>query len=351
MEKPYLEADVLSSYRWLGHKKLTELNAYHPLYKAGREHLEENKRNSAFPKIRYVRNGNEALRFVEACSGSNTVCYGLNTRAHIFRNEKGFPRSAYEHEIEAAQNMLFDLDFRGGDFSEAARTAVEEFIERSKGFFFDQDLKAPVKAYSGRGYHQLLAFPEIKIAEHPDIAERQKCFAEMYRQAYRRELENLEAKLDSTQDLRRMVKIYGTAKPEVGIISRWLYQGERVEDEALRDYLLGIDLKAEAAQATSYSGTNALRLGISAELPLWFQSMLARDKQIRELWEGEGKAEAKDISRSGYDFSLVKLLLDLGYRNLDDLAAILANRPDGDVQGRDKGSQYIKRTIANALLR
>src|SRR5579872_2392752 len=44
---------------------------------------------------------------------------------------------------------------------------------------------------------------------------------------------------DSTQDLRRMVRCYGTGKPGVGVVSRF-YGRERVEDAALRDYLLGL---------------------------------------------------------------------------------------------------------------
>ena len=180
MKKPYLETDVLNSYRWLGHEQYTELNAYHPLYRPGKEHFEENKRNNAFPRVRHVRSGKEVLNFVGKYADTYTTCYVINPRPRIFRNQKGFPRSAYEHEIELAQNMLFDLDIRGREFSGPHREAVERFIERSKGFFLDQDLKPPVPSFSGRGYHLLMAYPPVKVAEHRDIAQRQRAFAEMY---------------------------------------------------------------------------------------------------------------------------------------------------------------------------
>ncbi len=40
-----------------------------------------------------------------------------------------------------------------------------------------------------------------------------------------------------------------------------------------------------------------------------------------------------------------------GYKNIDELATILAVRPDGSVRNSGKDIRYIKRTIANALLK
>ena len=45
------------------------------------------------------------------------------------------------------------------------------------------------------------------------------------------------------------------------------------------------------------------------------------------------------------------VLLRLGYTNLDELASILALRPEGAVQKSAKGQAYLRRTIENALAR
>ena len=44
-------ADIVRSYRWLGHTGFTELNAFDPDYKPERKHFEWNKRRQAFPRV------------------------------------------------------------------------------------------------------------------------------------------------------------------------------------------------------------------------------------------------------------------------------------------------------------
>lgn len=85
------------------------------------------------------------------------------------------------------------------------------------------------------------------------------------------------------------------------------------------------------------------------DLPELFLNLLRNDKRLEDLWHGRGKANG-DASRSGYDFSVARRLMALGYRNLDDLATVLANRPEGSVRKGQRGEDYIRRTIANALL-
>jgi len=83
-------------------------------------------------------------------------------------------------------------------------------------------------------------------------------------------------------------------------------------------------------------------------LPDWFTALLTNDNQIRNLWEGSGKPGNTDTSRTGFDYSLVRRLLYLGHRDIDELSTILALRPDGGVKASAKGPDYIRRTIGNA---
>ena len=154
------------------------------------------------------------------------------------------------------------------------------------------------------------------------------------------ELERLEAKIDKTQDLRRMLKCYGTAKPN-GVTSRF-FGNERIEDEALREYLLNIKLPEREL--------GSLVLNVANELPGWFQGLLEKDKRVEELWAGKGKAVNTDTSGSGYDMTLLRKLLHLGYKNIDELSTILALRPEGSVKKSGKGERYLRTTLAKALM-
>jgi hypothetical protein len=61
----------------------------------------------------------------------------------------------------------------------------------------------PERAFTGRGYHILFAYPRITI---PGVPEQ-----------YRQRLAPLECRVDSTFELRRRVCVYGTSKLAVGI--------------------------------------------------------------------------------------------------------------------------------------
>lgn len=340
MSEKYSLEEITKAYKWLGHKQYTDLSALHPDYRPGQ--FEWNRENRVFPITSYAKSSKDVLDFVKKYSPERLVLYGINPRPMIYKNDKGYFRSALEHEIEICQNMYIDIDPQSKNFSKEQIAKLELSLEKFDQFFLDQGLLAPVNAFTGRGYHKLLAFPPIKVSECPDMAQRQKLFAEQFQQAFKRELEDLEVKIDQTFDLVRKAKIYGTAKPKIGVISKF-YGNERKEDEALKNCL--INLKIPEA------GLEGKLLNLGHDLPPWFKSLLIRDSKLQSLWSGEGKTEGQDSSRSGYDFSVVKSLLGMGYKNIDELGTILALRPNGGVKGSGKGEQYLRHTIANALLK
>lgn len=341
--------DVCASYRWLGHARdqYTELVALHPEYRPGRENLDWNKAGNRFPRVAYARFETEVLRFVRQYHGERMVCFGLNPRPEAFANQHGYPRSAREDEIRVSQGALFDFDIKQDRVTRAHVAALERFLDFADDYFLDRGLSAPARGFSGRGYHLLFAYPAVSVAEYPDMADRLRLFAGEFAAAFEDELSLLSTKLDATTyDLRRVVRVYGTAKPRVGITSRF-DGGERVEDRALRDYLLGLALP-DLDRSASCDGA---MLNISQSLPASFSALLERDEEARALWVGEGKPDTADVSRSGYDFSLACHLFSLGYRNVDELATVLALRPGGAFQQSGKGEFYLRRTIANALMK
>ena len=79
-----------------------------------------------------------------------------------------------------------------------------------------------------------------------------------------------------------------------------------------------------------------------------FLQLLRQDEKLKDLWEGNGKAKG-DTSGLGYDFSIARRLLALGYRDVDQIGTVLALRPNGSFQNGNKKEEYLCRTIGKAL--
>ncbi len=199
-------------------------------------------------------------------------------------------------------------------------------------------LQAPTRAYTGRRFHALLAYAAINTRRHADIGQRLRDFRNRFNDEHIHDLQGLEAKLDATQDLRRVVRVYGTSKKDVGIISRF-YGQNRVEDEALREHLLSLTTRepGQSSGHASTDGRSGLELKTATELPRWFVQLLEGERELKDLWAGKGKPSYTDQSRSGFDYSVVRRLLRLGYRDIDELATILSLRPGGAAPERAQG--------------
>jgi len=84
-------------------------------------------------------------------------------------------------------------------------------------------------------------------------------------------------------------------------------------------------------------------------------ALLDSQKAVRDLFEGRGKTpigqdgRSQDLTSSGYDFSFALSLVSRGVTDPSELARALACRPDG--VAKEKGQDYIQRTVVNALAR
>lgn len=339
----YEITDIHKSFNWLGHAPYyTELSAFHKNYQPGKQHYESNFKNRAFPKNAYAQSVKQVEAFVRKNYKDHLLCYGLNPRTKIFRNVQNFPRSAKESEIEIVKNVLFDFDFKEKKYLEKKLENLEINFKQFDDYFFDHGLKEkPVRAFTGQGYHLLFATSDIKVEKHPDINIRVKSFQDQFKTEFNEVLENLGVKVDPTYDNGRKIKIYGTAKPDIGVTSCFFGE-ERKEDAGLRDYLLNMKLP-------EIKETNLVEK-VNGELPKLFSHLLKTDSRLHDLWKGNGKNGNTDTSRTGYDFSLARYLIhEVGYSNIDDLQLILSKRPDGAVLGSGKGDQYIRQTISSAI--
>ena len=331
-------ADIVRFFDWLNHSAhgFTELAAFHPDYKPGRENFRENYKKNRFTKVDYAKTVQDVLKFVERYAPDHMCCGSVNPRQRVRYSDFGGRRRTDDAGIQKVTRAFMDFDPKGEPTDEQiGETGM--FLETTNDFFGDLGIRPPVKAFSGRGYHFWFALPVIVVSEHPDIAERLNAFRRVFLKAFGKELAGLDLKVDYTFDLSRLVKIAGTRKPGGRRLSTFP-EVERREDSALRDYLLRLNVEEKTF----------IPVDLPEKLPAAFEELLAADQKVRELWEGVGKIEG-DLSCSGFDFSLVKYCLGKGITDIRDLTAILALRPKGGVRASGKGEHYIRWTIAAAI--
>jgi hypothetical protein len=335
----YSVSDVRRGYDWLGFDgRLTELAVLSPLYRPGDRRW--NRRHESWPIIKYVSSLDELLLVVREYAGRRLLCYGINPRSEVLADRRGRLQSSTETALDSSQTLLLDFDL-DGTVSPSRLAALTRVLGRVDAYCASLGLQRGVRASTGRGSHLLFAYPPMAVRFCPDLRDRQARFRDGVFRAVRQDLSRLEARLDRTQDLRRMARVYGTPKPEVGVVSRF-FATTRVEDPALREYLLSLPSRPPTTT------TGAVAVVPGGALPSWFTELLVVDGVVRNLWNGTGKPSGTDVSRSGYDYSLACHLITAGHSSPDELGTILSLRPGG---GAHKRVSYVSRTVNNALRR
>jgi hypothetical protein len=331
------DRDVQRGYAYLGlQKAYAEVTVLHPKYR--KADAASNREHDAWPRTAYVTSIDGLVALVREYAGARTLLYGINPRPSVLAHPDGRLRSAKEADIAASQNLVLDLDLEGAPSPERLNR-LKAFLRLPDEYFLGLGLQRPVRAATGRGSHLLFAYPPILVRDYPGIRGALRGFRDEFVREFRHDLAALEVRVDNTQDLRRSVRVYGTSKPGVGVNSH-LYATARMEDASVREYLLRRPTLPAARPAAVLA---------KKDLPLWFEHLLATDDRVQALWHNTGKPEGSDQTTSGYDFSLLRDLVRRGYNSPDDLATIIALRPEGSVARHQKSEEYVQRTVANAL--
>lgn len=347
LEKSFNKNDVIKSYQWLGHQDYgyTELLAIHPSYKPGRENYDHNMENKAFPKIWYVKTEKQLLAFLYRYHKDHICCYGVNPRASILKNSKGFPRRSKDSDIEIFKNFYFDFDLTDNSNRKKKLKLLDEFLAEVDNHLSEIGIQKPVRAFTGNGYHLLFAVPDVHVQEHSDIGNRLNSFLDEIYNKYNNDMNSYGIRLDKTIDLSRVAKIYGSRKPGMKQNSKF-YGNERFEDNVLLEHLLSLPL-SDNPQKSGF-GNRVLTISTYDSLPSVFLELLEKDGKLANLWNGTNK-ESGDTTKSGYDMSLLLTCIKHGITDVKALATILAKRADGSFIGSAKDDNYIRLTITKAL--
>jgi Protein of unknown function (DUF3987) len=93
------------------------------------------------------------------------------------------------------------------------------------------------------------------------------------------------------------------------------------------------------------NGKAKVDLGDIGELPERFQALLAKNRRVKDTWDGK-RPDIKDQSGSGYDMAMADLLANYDYQP-DEIAAVLVRMPSG--KGNDATPAYLEHTIGKAF--
>lgn len=312
------------------------------LYSSGRGYLElsaipVDRGEGRFPQVSYVRGVDAVMQWARRSEG--LLLCGVQPRPRPLRGERGFVRAAVDADIEVVETVFLDFDYAskvatGLQWEAAAAAWLDGAVAE---YCLDLGSRLPARSFSGRGVHLFFASAPVSVSLCPDVRERLRAFRDGFVAAHREGLSRLELECDNTQDLSRKVRLPGTAKPSVGVLS--CFYGERVEDAALREYLLSLSVPEPRA--------GGLRLAVGGGAPSWLPSLLERDAALGRLWRGD--KDGGDVSQSGVDYSVARRLLRLGYTDVSEVARALLSRPG--TTAVEKGEGYVRRTIGEALKR
>ena len=296
---------------------------------------------------RYVTTEREMLDAVKAEGPGTLVAISVQPRSATR------PGKATA-DVDKVRTLVLDIEpdnRKGVAASAAQRERAQEFVRvHVAEWFKSRHLSDPVVADSGNGVHVFAAVPAIEVAGCPDIAARTKALRNQLASDLEAEAKAAGVRIDSTQDLARVVKLHGTRKPARGHrVSRFLGGTDRVEDPALRDLLLTIDPSLAPPRASTPKSRVGLPKGWKKKpVPERFGKLLREHERLKSAYEGT-LDDLKDRTRSGQDMSLVSQLVHLGMVDEESLAVILLSTPHRKAREHSDPRRYVERTIAAAF--
>ncbi len=227
----YIEADVRKFYQTLAHQGATQITLIDP--------------SKTRPAVtRYPSSEDDLVAIVERCAGKYMICTGLNERPEPLFNEHNTPRAARDTDVEISSFVFLDFDNSAKAISPALRDErLSYFSNDYIGYVRDLGYREPSLIIdSGSGVHVIHNYGRVRVAQWPDIADRNKKLVSEIEYDLRDLIKELHLHLDtSTTNISTLVKVAGTGKPGQRV-SRLMYSQDG-QDKELQIHLLSSNLE------------------------------------------------------------------------------------------------------------
>ena len=318
---PRAEAEMVAFFNCCDNDRLglTEMNAIMP---------------GDPPVVRYVQGAQAVVDFARQHKGK-LILLGINPRDPSLGNQT---TSAKNEHVRYLSNFYLDVEMdhpRGLEASDEQVQVVRTFIDdamlpwlRKHGFV------EPVIEFSGNGFHLVFAVEPIVLKDHPEFPYQLRAFYKEIVRELSAELQSRGIRIDSTMEPRRMIKLPGTSKPGGTRRSIWPIEAERHEDEALLDYISGLQPEAE-------DGAGPYTLGLVAvNLPNRFEELLPSTPGLNRLWTEPA------TDRSERDWALCRELARLRFTK-EEAATTLNHAPYNE--GKELSRHYLAFTTGKAF--
>lgn len=349
---------VTTFMEFLGHRKYggaTFLNAI--LSKEIAVSMQKTKVN----RYRVVDNEADYLKFVDAYNGGAQIYVGLNpVRNNLKRHSK-------DADVIVWCNEVIDLDLKkpkqidedvperypkGGKYYAACEDdlkKLEPSIDKINTWFTDRGFKTGYQDRTGNGYRWILPVPGFDLTGHNSealealAAKKKEFIAQIARECGI--VDGCGAHLDSVFDFRRITGVPRTLNFKLETETRKNrvrepFRGaERDEDDALRDYILNIDV----SKPEPHDGERTQAPCRSEGLEYW----LTRDPKLKRLYEGDTSGYP---SRSEAEQALANKLVFYNFSESEIEDILLSAGIGKAAEEKKRGhTEYIERTTKKAF--
>jgi hypothetical protein len=348
----FIEGDVRACYEFLAHgaRGVSEIRVIAP--------------GHGIVGIGYFDNADAFVRACAEATGKGNVYVGIQPRPREFFTQapnrlERLKCGARDEDIEWLSSIVIDIDpVRPKDTASTNEELARAIAcgDRISDWLASKGFQRPVRNMSGNGCQLWFAVPPTMITDEQraGLRDRLKHFETRIRDKFAGD----GVAVDSIYNFSRIIKVIGTlsVKGEDTAerphrVSYSLDAFERREDSGLLDALFRIPLPARSPSRSAEGSEVTVRA--ADQLSPMMQALLSAKTRLRALFEGRGKTAIGsdgaplDTSSSGYDYSLVLKLVQMGITDPDELATVLWHRPNGEA--RAKGLRYIERTVQRAL--
>jgi putative DNA primase/helicase len=212
--------DVIRYWKFLGHKKQTEIRAIRPRWFEGEK----------FPKSIYISNEEQLVKEIEKINGEYNIYIGINERKENGKEDA---------DIEFITNIGHDIDAHGKGVEGLNKSGQIAF--KIKDICLQQGFKEPLILNSGHGFWVIHHLPPIENNE--ENVKKIKEFGKKIKAKYEEEPIEIDTTVYNPSRIARVPGTINISDKDDFALSLIMNNPDEEEDYNLRDEILAIKLE------------------------------------------------------------------------------------------------------------